>query len=125
MAARSHAPLPAVRAAGSTPSAICRIDSMTVSDSLDIPFAVPCVHRLRFTKDVLGLDQGVLASLLEPSGDAPARVQVWLDGQVDAAQPQLQHRLRAFLKSQPQRFTMPGNIQVVPGGEAIKNDIHV
>lgn len=98
---------------------------MTVSDSLDIPFAVPCVHRLRFTKDVLGADQAVLANLLEPSGDQPARVQVWLDDHVNAAQPQLQQRLRAFLKSQPGRFAMPGNVQVVPGGEAIKNDIHV
>ncbi len=98
---------------------------MTGSDSIDIPFTVPCVHRLRFTSDVLGKDHGTLAELLEPSGEQPARVQVWIDEQVAAAQPDLQQRLRRFLKSRPGRFTMPGNIQLVPGGEAIKNDIHV
>ncbi len=99
--------------------------TMTGSESIDIPFAVPCVHRLRFTGDVLGADQAVLADLIEPSGDQPARVQAWIDEHVAQAQPDLQHRLRSFFKSQPARFTMPGNIQLVPGGEAIKNDIHV
>jgi len=98
---------------------------MTGSESIDIPFAVPCVHRLRFTSDVLGADQAVLAQLLEPSGDRPARVQVWIDEHVAAAQPDLQHRLKTLLRSQPERFSITGNIQIVPGGEAIKNDIHI
>ncbi|QDT56251.1 3-dehydroquinate synthase [Caulifigura coniformis] len=98
---------------------------MTGSESIDISFAVPCVHRLRFTSDLLGADQAVLAHLLEPSGDRPARVQVWIDEHVAAARPDLQHRLKTFLKSQPSRFSSTGNIQLVPGGEAIKNDIHI
>ncbi len=98
---------------------------MTGSDSIDISFAVPCVHRLRFTSDVLGADQATLTQLLEPSGDEPARVQVWIDEHVAAAQPELQQRLRKLLGSQTDRFSMAGNIQLVPGGEAIKNDIHV
>ncbi|HVJ66752.1 MAG TPA: 3-dehydroquinate synthase [Caulifigura sp.] len=98
---------------------------MTGSDSLDIPFAVPCVHRLRFTRDVLGADQEILAQLLEPSGDKPARVQVWIDEHVNEAQPDLCHRLRTFFKSRSSRFSLTGNIQLIPGGEAIKNDIHV
>src|ERR1700754_264227 len=98
---------------------------MTGSDSIAIPFAVPCVHRLRFTSDVLGADQDVLSQLLEPSGDKPARVQVWIDEHVNEAQPDLGHRLRTFFKSKPTRFGLSGNLQLVPGGEAIKNDIHV
>jgi 3-dehydroquinate synthase len=98
---------------------------MTGSESIDIPFAVPCVHRLRFTGDVLGADQSVLVDLLEPSADKPARVQVWIDEHVAAAQPELQHRIWKVLKSHPERFSMTGNIQFVPGGEAIKNDIHI
>ncbi len=98
---------------------------MQPNDSLDIAFSVPCVHRLRFTQDVFGPDAQVLAALLEPSGEQPARVQVWLDEQVDGAQPQLQHRLRTLLRSRPEQFGLTGNVQIVPGGEAIKNDIHI
>ena len=43
------------------------------ANSLDVPFVVPATHRLRFTEDVFGADQEVLAALLESSGDRPAR----------------------------------------------------
>lgn len=93
--------------------------------AIDLPFAVPFVHRLRFTADVLGRDQDVLADLLEPSGDRPARVQFWLDEHVAKSNPEFKGRLRAFAKTHGDRIWMPGNIQVVPGGEAVKNDIHL
>ncbi len=93
--------------------------------SIDIPFSVPAVHRLRFTDDVFGEDAEVLAKLLEPSGDRPARVQFWADEQVLKANPQLQQCIRAFAARHADRFTRVGNVQIVPGGEAIKNDIHV
>ena len=93
--------------------------------SMDIPFAVPAVHRLRFTDDVFGDDADVLADLLEQSGDRPARVQFWADEHVLAANPQLQQRIRAFAADHADRFTRVGNVQIVPGGEAIKNDIHI
>jgi len=93
--------------------------------SLDVPFQVPFVHRLRVTNDIFGADQQVLAQLLEPSASAPARIQFWLDEQIVAAQPQLKTRIRKFVSDHPERITMPGNIQVVPGGEAVKNDVHL
>jgi 3-dehydroquinate synthase len=93
--------------------------------AIDVPFGVPFVHRLRFTTDVLGRDQDVLADLLEPSGDRPARVQFWVDEHVVKTNPELKSRLRAFAKAHGDRVWMPGNIQVVPGGEAVKNDIHL
>lgn len=100
---------------------------MSTHDSADgnISFNVPCVHRLRFTRDVLGADQNVLLDLLEPSGESRPRVQFWLDEQVMTAQPQLPARLRAFARSHRDRFQVPGNIQVCPGGETVKNDIHL
>lgn len=91
----------------------------------DLTFSVPCVHRLRFTRDVLGIDQPVLADLLEPSGEQPARVQFWVDQQVADAQPQLRSRIRRFVAAHGGRIVMPGNIQFVPGGEEVKNDIHL
>ncbi|MGH7128179.1 MAG: 3-dehydroquinate synthase [Planctomycetaceae bacterium] len=94
-------------------------------DRLDVPFAVPFVHRLRFTEDVLGLDSDVLAEVLEPSGTGPARVQFWLDEHVALAQPHLREKLAAFVAAHPERLTQAGNVQIVPGGEAVKNDVHI
>jgi 3-dehydroquinate synthase len=92
---------------------------------IDAAFAVPFVHRLRFTEDVFGADQAVLAELLEPSGDTPARVQFWLDEHLSESTPHLKARIYGFVEDHDDRLTMPGNIQLVPGGEAVKNDIHI
>jgi len=95
------------------------------SDSLDVPFVVPYTHRLRFTDDVLGSQQQTLADLLEPSGDSPARVQFWLDQNLSDANPEIKQRLKRFSDSAPDRIKRVGNVQLVPGGEEIKNDIEV
>ncbi len=95
------------------------------TDSLDVPFVVPYTHRLRFTKDVLGAEQQTLADLLEPSGDNPARVQFWLDQNLSDANPEIKNQLKRFSDSAPDRIKRVGNIQLVPGGEEIKNDIEV
>lgn len=92
---------------------------------LDIAFSVPFVHRLRFTHDVFGAEEQVLLDLLEPSGEAPPRVQFWVDEAVLAAQPELKQRINAFLSRHEQRLAKTGNLQVVPGGEITKNDIHI
>src|SRR5438270_3046505 len=96
-----------------------------VAERIDVPFAVPFVHRLRFTSDVLCAEQDVLLDVLEKSGPNPARVQFWLDGHVVAAQPDLAGRLVAFTEAHAQQIVQAGDIQIVPGGEAIKNDINV
>ena len=93
--------------------------------SFDVPFAVPFVHRLRFTTDLFGRDQDVLADVLEPSGKQPARVQFWIDEHLSEAHPELKTRLHAFVRAHSDRVMMPGNIQTVPGGEAVKNDIEI
>ncbi len=95
------------------------------SASLDIEFTVPFVHRLRFTQDVFGTDQAVLAELLTPSGGTPSKIQFWLDEQVARAQPQLKSHIRLFVSTHSDHVRMAGNIQTVPGGEAVKNDIHM
>jgi 3-dehydroquinate synthase len=93
--------------------------------SLDVPFVAPFVHRLRFTTDLFGRDQQVLADALEPSGTQPARVQVWIDEHLGQSHPELKTRLHAFVRSHAARIMLPGNIQTVPGGEAVKNDIEI
>ena len=91
----------------------------------DIEFSIPLVHRLRFTRDILGADENVLLDLLEPSGELPPRVQFWIDESLAQAQPDLRHRLRAFVMRHDGRITPTENIQVLPGGETVKNDIHL
>lgn len=96
-----------------------------INTSVDISFAVPFTHRLRFTRDVFGVDHAVLAELFEPSGGRPPRVQFWLDEDVANANPQLKQQLRAFTRRHEVRFQTVGNVQMVPGGEAVKNDVHI
>ncbi|MBA3312385.1 MAG: 3-dehydroquinate synthase [Planctomycetota bacterium] len=93
--------------------------------SCDIRFAVPFTHRLRFTRDVFSADEATLVELFEPSGDRAPRVQFWLDEDVATASPQLRQRLWSFAKRHAERFHTVGNVQMVPGGEAVKNDVHV
>lgn len=98
---------------------------MPLESDFTRPFSVPFVHRLRFTEDVFGQDADVLLDVLEPSGELPAKVQFWLDEHVLAAQPELWDRILDFAQTHRDRFRLAGNLQVVPGGEAVKNDIHI
>lgn len=98
---------------------------MSLEFEVNREFRVPFVHRLRFTEDVLGTDAGVLLDVLETSGTEPARVQFWLDEHVVKAQPRLKKRLLAFADNHPEQVRLAGNFQIVPGGEAVKNDIHI
>ena len=96
-----------------------------VGASAEVPFGPTFVHRLYFTDDVLGTDIDALARVLEPSEGRPARVQFWVDEHVAKARPDLRDRLRAFARSYPGRIEPAGNVQVVEGGEVVKNDIHI
>jgi 3-dehydroquinate synthase len=94
-------------------------------DRAELEFSPIFVHRVHYTHDLLGDDQPVLARILEPSGGQPARVQFWVDEHIIEAQPELRARLRAFGSTHADRIRLTGNVQVVPGGEAVKNDIHI
>jgi 3-dehydroquinate synthase len=94
-------------------------------DAIDVEFAVPFKHRLRFTNDVLGADAARLVNLCEAAEGQPARVQFWIDAAVAEAQPDLQHRIHALTRKFKSRITLAGNIQLVPGGEDVKNDVHI
>lgn len=93
--------------------------------SVDVDFKVAFTHRLRFTADVLGTDSDVLADLLESSESRIPRVQFWLDEHVASNNPDLRQRLHSFARKNHHRFQVVGNPQTVPGGEAVKNDVHV
>src|SRR2546423_13343646 len=94
-----------------------RMTDSLVAERIDVAFAVPFVHRLRFTTDVLGLEQDVLLDVLERSGPNPARVQFWLDGHVAGIRPDLAARLTALAEAHPDRVVQARGVQIVPGGE--------
>jgi len=94
-------------------------------EPVDISFAIQATHRVRFTRDVFGCDQQVLADVLEPSGERPARVQFWLDEHLATACPDLRHKIHHFTKTHADRVVATGNVQIAPGGEVVKNEIHL
>ena len=90
-----------------------------------VPFSVPQVHRVRFTRDVFGDEQDVLLDVLEASGETPPRVQFWIDEHVLNARPDLRERIRGLGEMHSNRLCIVSELQVVPGGEEVKNDIHI
>ena len=96
-----------------------------IPDKIDTPFQVPFDHRLRFTGNVFGDDGDVLTELFESSDGNPARVQFWLDQNVADARPDLVPLIKRFSDSRPDRIQRVGKVQQVPGGEEIKNNIHL
>ncbi len=99
--------------------------STSPASGTNVPFSVSFCHRLRFTEDVLGVDADVLADLIEASEDRQPRVQFWVDECVANANPDLKQRIHAFCRRHAARFHSCGSPQLAPGGEAIKNDVHV
>ena len=91
----------------------------------DVPFAVQFTHRLRTTHDVLGTEQQVLLELLADSEGRIPRVQFWLDENVATANPNLTQRIHVFCRRHSRKLQLTGKIQFVPGGEAVKNDVHI
>ncbi len=101
------------------------------ADRFDVSFAVPQVHRLRFTRDVLGADADCFDELLEAGGggedggeDAVVpKVQVWADAAVLGGVPGLADRLDELLHDwRAAGRAMPAGVFSLVGGEACKND---
>lgn len=92
---------------------------------IDVRFSVPLVHRLRFTHDVFGSEADVLIQLLDSADGQPARAQFWVDSKVADAHPELQQRIFGLARQHPRQISLAGNVQIVLGGEVIKNDVHI
>jgi 3-dehydroquinate synthase len=91
----------------------------------DVPFSVSFTHRLRMTDDVFGADVDVLTELIAASEGRIPRVQFWIDEHVANANPQLTQRIQSFCRRHADSLELIGNLQLVPGGEAVKNDVHI
>ena len=87
----------------------------------DVLFEVPQIQRLRFTQDVFNEDFEVLTALIEPSGPAPVKVQIWVDGALQATQGDNLKKLHQRLADET-HIEVVGDLQFVPGGESAKRD---
>lgn len=92
------------------------------SGSMDLPFVVPQTFRLRFTDDILGDDRYALVDLLEPSGDVPPKVAVYIDEALPRADFTVIPRLSALFSDVENRVSLVDAPVVVAGGESCKND---
>ncbi len=88
----------------------------------DIDFAVPMRHQLRFTADCFGDDFPTLAELFERSGCQPARVQIWIDEGLCRWDANLISKITGCLSSVSREVELVAPLEVLPGGEAVKND---
>ncbi len=90
-------------------------------DSFDVNFSVPQVLRLRFTRDCFGADWEQIVPWFR-SDAGSARIQVWVDGGVAAANARLIPNLMARLEEHSSKLELVSPIQCIDGGEQIKND---
>jgi len=103
--------------AGRTPANFAPHDR--ADHSIDIPFSVPFVHRLRVTRDILGDDFGVLRELLDVGDAGPAKVMVVLESQVAQANERTDLIRRQLALSEGIQLVAPPIL--VDGGEGVKN----
>lgn len=95
------------------------------SQGEDVEFVANFTHRLRFTKDVFHQEPEVLLDLIQASDGQVPRVQFWIDENVATAVPDLKQTVQRFCQQNRDRFQTVGNPQFVPGGEDVKNDVHI
>lgn len=87
-------------------------------------FAVPFEFPLHFTNALFDPDNPLLVSTvsrLEPS--RRHRLLVVIDDQVALAHPRLQNAVAAYASAHSERIELVSPPMVVPGGEAVKNDL--
>ena len=89
--------------------------------SFDIAFEVPQIQRLRFTKNIFEKDAAILSALIEASGPAPAKVQIWVDGALREPLGSKIAALHATLNQQLHIEAIP-EIRYATGGEAVKRN---
>jgi 3-dehydroquinate synthase len=87
-------------------------------------FAVEYRFQVHFARDVFAPDHDLLAEILRPAGDQPARALVYVDESVVAARPDLPRCIHAwFGLHEPRGVRLAAAPETVPGGEAGKRDL--
>lgn len=87
--------------------------------SIDIPFAVPFVHRLRVTDEVAGKDFDQLLGVLDPGDAGPAKVLVVAESPIGETTTRITNIEANLAGSKEVKLVAP--CVSVPGGESVKN----
>ncbi len=89
----------------------------THSQAFSVPFEFPVI----FTRDLLAADNPLLADTVDRLGEGRRhRAMVAIDSGVEAAQPDLQRRIKEYFHAHPDRLEL-ATMTIVPGGEQAKN----
>ncbi len=94
------------------------------SEAHDGAFAVPYLHRLRFTSGAFDVGNPILAGLMGPEGRR-ARAICFVDDGLARAWPDLPERIERYWRAHGEHVTLAGPAEMVTGGEAAKNDRRV
>lgn len=94
----------------------------TNHDAADDGLSVDYRYRLRFTRGVFDAGNHTLAGVLPKPHGRPHRVLVCVDQGVAANWPNLEAAIDACFGVHRDLFTRVGDLQIVAGGEQVKND---
>lgn len=112
---------PISRSPKSLPDQSLNSEFLRDGNEFDIRFDVPQIQRLRFTDNFIDDDFAVLSALIETSGSAPAKVQIWVDGALRLPQETRLAKLSARLSGES-HIDVVDEIHYLPGGEGAKRD---
>jgi 3-dehydroquinate synthase len=91
----------------------------TVQQRITVEWDFPVV----FTRALFAPENPVLAEVLDRRQENRRhRALVYLDRQVAQARPDLAQQVRAYFSAHAARLELADEVQIVPGGEAVKND---
>ena len=88
----------------------------------DAPVDLSFLHRLRFTRDVFDPANPTLTEVFDAADRAPSRCVAFVDRGVAEAWPDLPDRIAAYAHGHRERISLVGDVSIVTGGEAAKND---
>ncbi len=95
------------------------VSGKSCSQSFSVPFSYP-VH---FTKNLFDSDNSLLAGVLNRLGENRRhRALVYVDKGVALAHPSLCNRIAAYFEKYAQNLELSDSPQVIPGGEAVKEN---
>ena len=108
----------------------CHFSEEAVHEN-EVDFVVPFCHRNYFLNDLFGRHRAILAELLVANSRLSfekgerVKAQFWVDENVALAHADLIEKIDRFCSEYAKTIESVSAVQIVPGGEAIKNDIHI
>lgn len=88
-------------------------------------FSVPFGFSVIFTNDIFSPTNSALANVIEPSGNATPRAMVFVEEALTKHDPALVGKIDAWFAKHTDHVTLATPPQVLPGGEAAKNEFEL